>query len=202
MPKRAPKQPDGKPEAAGQRIFKVAADMFYREGIRSVGVETIVQKAGVAKISLYRAYKSKDDLIVAYLEDRNASYWRQLDELLARHEGEPLRQLDTLFEYVARRTSASGYRGCPFINYAAEFPDASHPGHRVVAQNKREMRRRLTALLDAAGVAEPVKVADAVFLLIEGAYAASQTLGGRSGPAHAVAWAARALVESRLGGGE
>jgi len=67
----------------------VAADLFYRESIRSVGVETIVQKAGVAKISLYRSFASKDDLIVAYLNDRNETYWRAIDRLLAKQEGEP-----------------------------------------------------------------------------------------------------------------
>jgi len=180
---------------AGAKIFEVAADLFYRESIRSVGVETIVKQAGVSKITLYRNFESKDDLIVAYLENRNAEYWHTLDRLMARERG-PRAQLRLLIDYIADRASTPGYRGCPFINYAAEFPDASHPGHRVVAANKQEMRQRLLSLAEAVKAKRPAQLADAIFLLIEGAYASSQTLGGRKGPAANLSWAAKALVES------
>ena len=184
---------------AGERVFEVAADLFYRRSIRSVGVETIVKQAGVSKISLYRNFELKDDLIVAYLEDRSAEYWRMLDQLLAKHPDNPRAQLRALMAYIADRTTSSAYRGCPFINYAAEFPDASHPGHRIAAANKREMRQRLLGLMRAIGVPGGAQLADALLLLIEGAYASSQTLGGRNGPAKAVQWAANALVERQLG---
>jgi AcrR family transcriptional regulator len=183
---------------AGRRVFEVAADLFYREGIRSVGVETIVKQAGVAKISLYRSFASKDDLIVAYLENRNAAYWRSLDKLLAKRPGEPRMQLRELIGHIAARATTPGYRGCPFINYAAEFPDASHPGHRIANANKREMRRRLVGLLEPLGVDQPARLADAICLIIDGAYASSQTLGGRNGPAKAASWAVDALLEKQL----
>ena len=181
---------------AGEKVFAVAADLFYRESIRSVGVETIVQEAGVAKISLYRSFASKDDLIVAYLEDRNADYWRGLDRLMTKQQ-DPRGQLRLLVDYIAARATTPGYRGCPFINYAAEFPDAAHPGHRVVEANKQKMRQRLSGLTQAMGARRPAQLADAIFLLIEGAYASSQTLGGRKGPAVNLPWAVGALVESR-----
>jgi AcrR family transcriptional regulator len=184
---------------AGDKIFDVAADLFYRESIRSVGVETIVQEAGVAKISLYRKFTSKDDLIVAYLEDRNAKYWRDVDRVMTAKGDDPLAQLRGLVDYIAGRATTPGYRGCPFINYTAEFPDASHPGHRVVEENKREMRQRLIGLAKAAGARRPSHLADALFLLIEGAYASSQTLGGRNGPAANLAWATDALIGSHAG---
>jgi AcrR family transcriptional regulator len=183
---------------AGQRVFEVAADLFYRESIRSVGVEAIVKQAGVSKISLYRNFESKDDLIVAYLEDRNAGYWRILDQLLAKHRRNPRAQLRALIAYLAERTTIPGYRGCPFINYSAEFPDASHPGHRVAAANKREMRKRLVGLAEAIGAPDATRLAEALLLLIEGAYASSLTLGGRKGPARTLPWAANALIKSQL----
>ncbi len=183
---------------AGDRIFEVAADLFYNEGIRAVGVETIVKKAGVAKISLYRKFASKDDLIVAYLENRNTDYWRDVDEIVARHEGDPRKQLRSLIAYVTGRATTQGYRGCPFINYAAEFPERSHPGHQIVDANKREMRRRLLDLATALDARYPEGLADALFLLIEGAYASSQTLGGRSGPAKILPSAADNIIESHL----
>ena len=71
---------------AGEKIFEVAADLFYRESIRSVGVETIVEQAGVSKISLYRNFESKDDLIVAYLANRNVEYWRNVDRIIAKRD--------------------------------------------------------------------------------------------------------------------
>ena len=182
---------------AGEKVFEVAGDLFYRKSIRSVGVETIVKEAGVAKISLYRSFASKDDLIVAYLRDRNADYWRGLDRMTAK-EKDPRAQLRVLIDYIATRTTTPGYRGCPFINYAAEFPDAAHPGHRVVAENKQRMRERLVSLTEAIGARRPAGLADALFLLIEGAYASSQTLGGRKGPAASLPWAAEALVESQM----
>ena len=183
---------------AGDRVFQVAADLFYRECIRAVGVETIVKQAGVAKISLYRNFASKDDLIVAYLENRNAEYWRNVDRIMAGKQGDPRAQVRALARYVSSRATAAGYRGCPFINYAAEFADTSHPGHRIVDDNKREMRRRLVSLTKAIGARRPAQLADALFLLIEGAYASSQTLGGRNGPSANLPWAIDTLIECHL----
>jgi len=185
---------------ARDRVFQVAADLFYRDSIRAVGVETIVKQAGVAKISLYRSFESKDDLIVAYLENRNVDYWRNVDRIIAGEQDDPRAQMRALVSYVAGRATTSGYRGCPFINYASEFPDPSHPGHRVVDQNKREMRRRLVELSKAIGASRPAQLADALFLLIEGAYASSQTLGGRKGPAASLPGAADSLIECHLKG--
>jgi AcrR family transcriptional regulator len=161
-------------------------------------VETIVKQAGVAKISLYRNFESKDDLIVAYLEHRNEEYWGIIDRLLAKHEGDPRAQLRKLIGYISQRATTPGYRGCPFINYAAEFPEASHPGHRVAAANKMKMRDRIAGLVKAIGISDPAPLADALVLIIDGAYASSQTLGGRNGPAKAALWAAEALIAAQL----
>jgi AcrR family transcriptional regulator len=185
-------------KSARDAVFEVAADLFYRKGIRAVGVETIVREAGVAKISLYRSFPSKDDLVVAYLENRNAVFWQFWDEAFARHDGNPKAHLRAIMTYLAERTTKPGYRGCPFINYSAEFPEPSHPGHQVAIANKREMRRRMLELAQALGAHEPGLLADGLVLLIEGTYAISQTLGGRDSPGRAVVSAAQALVEGHL----
>jgi len=184
---------------ARERVFEVAADLFYRKGIRAVGVEAIEKQAGVAKISLYRSFPSKDDLVVAYLENRNADFWRQWDKVFSRYKTDPHAQLHAIMTYVAHRTTQPGYRGCPFINYCAEFPETSHPGHRAAEANKREMRRRFVQIAAALGVPKPKQLADGLLLLVEGAYAISQTLGGRKGAGNAIEWAAKALVEAQLG---
>ena len=187
-----------KEKPARERVFAVAADLFYRKGIRAVGVEEIVNEAGVAKISLYRSFKSKDDLIVAYLEQRNAEFWLQWEERFAPHSDDPRALLDAVMDYLARRTTQAGYRGCPFINYAVEFPEASHPGHRVVEANKREWRRRFTAIAEALGASKPKLLADSLLLLVEGTYAISQTLGGPKGPGAAISAAAKAMVDGQM----
>lgn len=181
-------------QRAGERVSAAAADLFRNQGIRAVGVETIVKKAGVAKISLYRSFESKDDLIVAYLKKMNATYWANVDQYLARHHKDPRSQIRAYMTYIAESATTPGYRGCPFINYSAEFPDPSHLGHRVAEANRVEIRRRLLEWATALKAARPAKLADSLLLLIDGAYASSQILGGPKGPAAALVWAADALI--------
>ncbi len=185
-------------KTARERILAVAADLFYRKGIRAVGVEEIVNEAGVAKISLYRGFKSKDDLIVAYLEQRNVEFCRQWDERFSPFADDPRGMLGAIMDFLMRRTTQAGYRGCPFINYANEYPDPSHPGHRVVEANKREWRRRLTAIAETLGAPKPKLLADGLLLLVEGAYTVSQTLGGPKGPGAALTAAAKAMVDGHM----
>jgi AcrR family transcriptional regulator len=201
MTKNASRTTDRPPhKLARDKVFAVAADLFYRKGVRAVGVEAIVRQAGVAKISLYRSFPSKDDLVVAYLEDRNAAFWRQWDEDFARYKEDPRAQLTAIMRYLAHRTTQKGYRGCPFINYCAEFPEPPHPGRAVAEANKYEMRRRFVLIAEAMDAPQPKRLADGLMLLVDGAYAISQTLGGPKGPGHAIVWAAQALVDAELGG--
>lgn len=201
MAKGAVRKVDDAPQQklARDKVFDVAADLFYRKGVRAVGVEAIVKRAGVAKISLYRSFPSKDDLVVAYLENRNADFWRQWDDAFARYKGDPHAQLHAIMTYLARRTTQPGYRGCPFLNYCAEFPEPPNPGRQVAEANRGEMRRRFVEIADALGARQPKQLADGLLLLVEGAYAASQTLGGPTGPGNALVWAAEALVAGQLG---
>lgn len=181
---------------AAERVLDVANQMFREHSIRSVGVETIVKMAGVAKISLYRSFASKDDLILSYLRHMNSTYWENVDRHLAESAADPRSQLRAYMAYIAESATTPGYRGCPFINYAAEFPDPAHPGHEVAEANRHEMRRRLLHWTRELCVAEPEKMAEALMLLIDGAYASSQILKGPSGPAAALVWATDALMET------
>ena len=184
---------------ARDRVFEVAADLFYREGIRAVGVEAIVKRAGVAKISLYRSFPSKDELVLAYLKSRQTEFWRHWDEALGQHQGDPRGQLRAIMAYLAHRTTQRGYRGCPFLNFSAEFADPAHPGRQVAKAVKREMRERFVTIAEALGASRPQQLADGLLLLVEGAYAISQTLAsGLYGPGTALVWAAEALIEAQL----
>jgi AcrR family transcriptional regulator len=182
---------------ARERLLAAASELFYRQGIRSVGVDEVVAAADVAKMSLYRSFPSKDELAAAYLAAANERYWRWWEEVVSRHPEAPREQLIALFHALAKRTRARDWRGCPFSNAATEFPEAGHPARKVAEANKRELRRRLLALAQAAGARRPAQLADQLVLLFEGAYASSQTFGP-DGPASAVTEAAEALFAAQL----
>ncbi|HTR08926.1 MAG TPA: TetR/AcrR family transcriptional regulator [Paraburkholderia sp.] len=181
---------------AHEHLLRAADELFYREGVRAVGIEAVVERAGVNKMSLYRQFSSKDDLVVAYLRRCDARFFERFDESLAKHPGEPARQLVQYFEDLARRASAPGYRGCPFVNVATEFPDATHPARQCVDDNKSKLMARLTGLAQEAGAADPMALAEGLALLVEGVYAASQTYGPGCGPILAAPRMAKLLIEA------
>jgi AcrR family transcriptional regulator len=183
----------GEEPSARDRLLAAASELFYRQGIRSVGVDDIVAKADVAKMSLYRSFPSKDVLAAAYLQAVDRRYWRWWDETVARHPGDPPAQLRALFRSLVRRTTRADWRGCPFTNAATEFPEPDHPARLVAEANKRELRRRLLGVVRAAGARRPALLADELLLLVEGAYVSGQTFGS-DGPAAAAAEAADALI--------
>lgn len=187
----------GRPLRAADRIRATARDLFYREGIRAVGVDEIVNRAGVTKPSLYRSFGSKEDLVAAYLRDYDADYWRKFDAVMAEHAGDPRAQLMAWFTRAAARVAGDGYRGCGMTNAAVEYPEPGHPGRQVAEANKAELRRRLTALACAMGARDPVTLGDGLLLLLEGAYVMAQLLGA-DGPSPSVAAAAEALIEGSL----
>jgi AcrR family transcriptional regulator len=184
--------------SARDRILNVACDLFYHQGVRAVGIDTIIATAGVAKMSLYRAFPSKDDLVAAYLERRNVEYWERWDRTLADHPDDPRAQLEALLDSIMRRTLADAYRGCPFLNTATEFPGSTLPADAVIRANKREVNERLRTLAAAAGARDPRELADQLQLLIDGAYSAGQAMGA-DGPSGALASAGRVLIAAAVG---
>jgi AcrR family transcriptional regulator len=184
--------------SARARLVEAARRMFYERGIRAVGVEAIVAEAGVAKMSLYRHFASKDDLVAACIGERIAGFWRWFDRAIAgaRPAGDARAEILAVFAALAARASAPGFRGCPMTNAAIEFPEQDHPGRRLSAGHKRDLRARLLDLARRAGAADPAALADGLTLLFEGAYASSQTFG-EGGPARSAAGAAAALLDAQ-----
>lgn len=162
-------------KSARERILAAASDLFYREGIRAVGIDTIIAQSGVAKMSLYRHFASKDDLVVAYLEWRDRTYWEWWDGVIADHAGQPRVQIKALFAGIVERITSRAYRGCAFLNTASEFPTqpdgTEHPAHAVSLAHKAELRRRLLGLAGDLGARQPEILADQLLLLLDGAYA-------------------------------
>ncbi len=130
-------------KSARERILETAEDLFYREGIHAVGIDTIIEKSGVAKMSLYRNFASKDDLVAAYLEARGQRYWQWWDGVMARNASQPRRQLPDLFEAIAVRTRMPEFRGCAFLKAAAEFPEEGSRARVVALAHKKELKKRL-----------------------------------------------------------
>ncbi|HMN38822.1 MAG TPA: TetR/AcrR family transcriptional regulator [Hyphomicrobium sp.] len=150
------------------RILETACDLFYREGINAVGVEAIAAGALTNKMTLYRHFRSKDDLIVAYvtrIADQGDAAWEQLDE---QYRHAPEKRLNAWVDYVEDALSNRFQRGCALANAAVELP-AGHPARDVIEAYKERKRKSLVQLFTAARYRQPQKLADEVFLLFEGA---------------------------------
>jgi AcrR family transcriptional regulator len=156
--------------SARERILATASELFYREGIRSIGVDTVVERSGVSKTSLYRLFESKDALITAFAAEQDRLFWVWWDRVEAQHADDPRALLYALLSGIAKRIGHPAYRGCPFLNLATEFPDDDHPGRVVARGNKEEMRARLAAILGKLGVGDPDRTASQIALIINGAY--------------------------------
>lgn len=193
-PKPARSGPESK---AGDRIRNTATQLFYRHGIRAVGVDAIVRHAHATKPSLYRSFRSKDDLAAAYLRDWDSAFWQRFESAAAAHPDDPRAQLRLFLRRLTRRMRSAGYRGCALSNAALEYPETGHPARRVAVANKRKLRRRLTLMATAMGARQPRLLADGLALLLEGAYASSQ-LFGPDGPARAIGRTAERLIEAAL----
>lgn len=159
-----------------ERILSTASDLFYREGGRAVGVDLIVEKAGVAKTSLYRYFPTKDDLIAAFLRREDEHFWKTWDEVARLHENDPRAQLRAQLTWIAERVRRVNYRGCPQLNMAAEFPAPDHPARLVAMDHKHELRLRLERLATSLGAREPKTLAAQLLLLINGAFVSSASI--------------------------
>ena len=173
------KQGVGKPGDASElreRILETASGLFYREGVRAVGVDLVVAEAGVAKTSLYRHFRTKDDLIAAFLEREDKDFWRTWDEVTEQHRDDPSGELQAHMDWIAERVGRPKYRGCPQLNVAAEFPQAEHPARRVATAHKLELRRRLLEIAQRMGVARSEELAGQLAVLINGAFVSTPIL--------------------------
>jgi AcrR family transcriptional regulator len=158
------------------RILVAAGDLFYRHGIRAVGVESIAEAARTNKMTLYRHFGSKDELVAEYLRQSAKaadSCWARFAQA---HPGDPRAQLGAWLEEMAAHVASNDERGCPLVNAAVELPQKGHPARRVIEEHKIAQRARLIALCAAAGLSEPDLLADELYLLLEGARVTAQSV--------------------------
>jgi AcrR family transcriptional regulator len=195
-------EPNGGPAAAEKsrrpardRIFETAREMFYKHGIRAVGVETIAAEAGATKMSLYRNFPSKDELVAEVLREQSREAFDWWDEVTA-GDDDPREKIAALFEALAGKNCCEESHGCALGNAAVEIHEPDHPARLVAHEHKRETHRRLLQMAHAAG-AQTDDLGDALMLLMEGGYMARVTLSPQ-GPVRNLAGAARALMRAYL----
>ena len=159
------------------RLLAAAGELFYRQGIRAVGVETIAEAAGTNKMTLYRHFASKDELVAEYLRQTA----KQADNCWGRyrqaHPDDPLAQVRAWLAEMADHLSDTDSRGCALANAAVELPEKDHPARRVIEEFKTAQRQRLIDLCRDAGLGEPDLLADELHLLLEGARVTAQSVG-------------------------
>ncbi len=177
------------------RIMRTATELFYQRGIRAVGVDTIAGEAGTNKMSFYRSFASKDELVAEYLREEERDAWSCWDRTVASHPGDARAQTEALFDMLVAAARKDGSRGCALANAAVEITEAGHPGWPVIEKYKSEMRRRFRDLALGMKARDAAALGDALMLLWEGGYLARLTLGP-DGPIRGAANAARTLIEA------
>lgn len=179
-----------------ERILSAARELFYRHGIRAVGVDAVAEAAGTNKMTLYRHFASKDELVAECLRRfaaEAAALWAELEAAHPR----PRQRLHAWLAAVAARVTDPEDRGCALANAAIELPEHEHPARRVIESFKAEQRDRLARLCRGAGVGEPDMLADELFVLLEGARVCRQCLGPE-GPAARMVRMGEALIAAHL----
>lgn len=152
-----------------QRLIDAASALFFRDGINATGIAAVAEFAGVSKMTLYAHFASKDELIVAYLDQRNERWDAAVVQSLEAAE-RPADKLLALFDLYREWLRQGGLRGCPFVNSAAEFPDRAHPVRLAVDRHKCGVKKHLLDLAENAGLSDPQRLARRLFLLLEGAF--------------------------------
>jgi AcrR family transcriptional regulator len=175
------------------RILKAARELFYRHGIRAVGVEAIAEAADTNKTTLYRHFASKDELIAECLREFGQEFEAAWAEIERAHAGKPREQLFAWLRFVAEFKLGTNERGCALVNAAVELPEPDHPARRVIEECKSRHREKVIELCRRAGLRDPELLADELFLLGEGARVSMQSLGPR-GPAERLNEMLRTLV--------
>ncbi|AXJ09847.1 TetR/AcrR family transcriptional regulator [Arthrobacter sp. PM3] len=181
---------------AREKILATAFRLFYAQGLRAAGIDTIIAESGVAKATFYKYFPAKDDLILAYLEKVDGVWTGQLHAAAEAAGPDPAAQLVGLFDALTTACRRDGYRGCAFINAAAESAAGTRIHDRTVA-HKQEVRAWIRGLAERAGAQDPDRLARSLTLLLDGGLA-SGVLDGDPAAASAAGDAAAELVAASL----
>ena len=169
--------PPRRPSAARERILDTADRLFYATGIRSVGVDRVIAESQVARMTFFRHFPTKDDLVATYLRRRAQQAREELARLEADHPDDPRAVLAFFAAGVSSLPKVPGFRGCEYINTAAEFCDPTHPARGLAADHRAWVTTKLREALTAIGHTTPVTTAELLLMLRTGAMVASSLEG-------------------------
>src|SRR2546422_1396147 len=181
--------------SARKRIFDTASELFYRKGIRAVGVETIAEEAKPTKMSLSRSSPSKDELVAEWLRDHDIKFWQTWDATSRKFPANARKQLKAAFTLLAKHVVDPHARGCPMANAAVELSDKDHPARKGSEAHKAKLRIRLAEMCARLGARQPRLLARQPFLLMERVEVSTQLLGVHR-PPRDVAIAAESVIEA------
>lgn len=162
---------------AKDRVLDAAVRLFYSEGIHAVGLQRVIDECGCGKNLLYSHFPSKDDLVAAYLERMRDAWSTRLQRELAPDDGDPAAQLISVVRAAGRDVGTPGYRGCAFLNAAAEYPDTGHPVRELCTAHVTDIAAVLHKLATDARLHDPQTVTDRLMLVVNGLRASGATLG-------------------------
>ena len=180
-----------------EHILQTASGLFYTHGIKATGIDAIVKASGVAKMSLYKYFPSKDDLVVAHLQRSKESVLSSIDKAIGGNDKSAVQKLLTVFDVFAEFLANPEFRGCPFINAAAEFADTGSPVQMAVTDFSITVHNLLANLATQAGITDAYQLARQLSMLLTGAIVSEQ-MQKQPGTMRTACNAAKILIEQRL----
>ncbi|WP_437707412.1 helix-turn-helix domain-containing protein [Sorangium sp. So ce448] len=184
---------------ARRHILEVAERLFYAEGYRAVGVDRLIAEADVAKATFYRHFPTKDDLLVAVLDARDARFREWLAGRVEAAADDPRDRPLAVFDALAELFAADDFRGCAFLNTMVEVASRSHPAHQAAQRHKLRLIDYFERLLREAGVPSASALAPQILLLIDGAIVTAVREGGPGAAARARSLAENLIATARPG---
>lgn len=179
-------------------LMDVAAELFNRYGYHAAGVDRVIAEAGIAKTTLYRHFKSKEDLIVAVLRQIDERFRTEMHQYVVQATPDPGQRILATFDFLEKWFSESSFYGCPFVSAAAEYGDRANPVFQEAKIHKQLMLAYLEELARAADLADPAEVARQICLIQEGATAVAQVTGDPDAAQRAKRMAARLIPRMGL----
>ena len=177
-------------------LIDTALELFYRDGFHATGIDTILAEAGVAKMTLYKHFKSKDELILAALRRRDERFRNWFMRAVERRAATPRERLLAVFEALEEWIEGARFTGCMFINACAEYGERGDPIHAAAAEHKRLVTAYVRDLAAAAGAPRPAELAHELALLCEGAVVLAHVTGTAESAKHARRAAATLLRDA------
>ena len=185
-----------RPTPAKDALLEAACQLFYTQGIRGTSVESILDRAGVARQSLYQHFDSKDGLVAAFLNLRDERWCGLMNDFVVRASDDPLARVYAIYDFLEDWFAQSDFSGCAFINTAAEYSNPEHPFHVLSARHKARVLGDIERLCSEAKLPDHKALARQLALLMEGAIVTEQVTPGSNAAAEAKG-IARILIQSR-----